>query len=525
MLDWLAHGGLSDRRLAVLRLIVAGAAVSALVVEVALELRGDAPSSRAKKLVGGVLASLAVVVYFQAFDFGYTHLLHRSEHFHYHVGAKYLDELGYERLYVCSTVAEVELRGEAAVRGRTLRDLSRNELVPATTALERSDECHARFSSTRWASFRRDVGVFRDLAGDDYWQTIQNDHGFNGTPAWAVVGRSLASLAPASPGFLRGLAGIDLVLMSATMGMLAWAFGWRVMCLAAVFWGTQAASTLYWTGGAFLRQDGIACLVGAACFLRKGRPGVAGGLLAYATLTRLYPVFVVATLAVTALGAWYRRGELPREWKRLAMGALVVACVLGPASLTTGTATWREFATHLRMHDATPTSNRMGLRAVLGHHAEGRIDRVHRPRAVDPFARWKELRRARLADLRLVHVGGLVAGAGLIAWAAHRLQRPWLSLGVGLLALTVHAGLTCYYHSFLVLAAPLSRARRHVELALLAVAVVGNAITLRFVAWDDRYALLSLLHIAFAVFVAMLLARTPASFGLLSFTARPASPE
>ena len=36
-----------------------------------------------------------------------------------------------------------------------------------------------------------------------------------------------------------------------------WAFGWRVMAVATVFWGCNAPANFYWTGGAFLRQDWI----------------------------------------------------------------------------------------------------------------------------------------------------------------------------------------------------------------------------------------------------------------------------
>ena len=162
------------------------------------------------------------------------------------------------------------------------------------------------------------------------------------------------------------------------------------------------------------------------------------------------------------------------------------------------------------MHDRTPTTNRMGWKAVVGHQAAGRAALVEEPRAVDPFARWKALRLERLERLQPVVVGGLLAAAIVLGRACWRLRTPWLTLGVGVLSLTVHVGLTCYYHTFLVLTAPLSRARRPIELGLVATAVLGNLAALRFAAFDDRYAALSLLHIVFAAFVALLFARTPA---------------
>lgn len=513
--------GPSDQRFAFLRLLVAAAAGLALVAEIALELRGTPARLTARKSVAGVLSVLAVITYFQCFDYGYRYLVHRSEQFHYQVGAKYFPELGYERLYVCTAVAEAELGHASQVRSRTLRDLHRNVLVPASSALGEAAACHAAFTQERWAAFRADVRGFRDLSDEDYWRTIQNDHGFNGTPVWALVGGTIARAGTATLPFLRLLASIDVALMSVTAGLVAWAFGWRVACLAIVFWGTQAASTLYWTGGSFLRLDALFCLVGAACFLRKGRPLVAGAMLGYACLARLYPMFLVAVLAVAAVGAWRRAGALPATWRRVFVGALAVGLVLVPASVAYGgVGAYREFAAHIRMHDATPTTNRMGWHAVVGHHAEGRSVRVEEAHAVEPYARWKELRRARLAKLRPVYVAGMVLAAGVLAWVAYRLRTAWLSLGVGVLSLTVHVGLTCYYHAFLILLAPLSRARRHVELALIATAVVGNAVVLRFPAFDDRYAVLSLLHVVLALFVALLFARSP-----LELPGSPATPD
>ena len=510
LLTDLLGGGASELRLASLRLLVAGAAAAALIAEIVLELRGDPPRLGLQKRTSMVLALLGVIVYFQAFQFGYPYLLHRSEQFHYYMGAKYLPELGYERLYACTAVAEAEAGAGAEVRGRTLRDLHTNKLVSGATALDSPERCHEAFSPERWAQFSQDARAFRWVAGADYWRTIQNDHGYNGTPVWALLGGLLASLVPPSLAGLRLLAAIDEGLLAAAAGLIAWAFGWRVMCVALVFWGTQAASTLFWTGGSLLRQDGIFCLIAAACCFRRQRPFLAGLALGYAALARLYPIFLLATLAVTALGAWRRRGALPEAWRRTAAGIGLVFALLLPASvIAKGPGSWLAFVDHIRMHDGTPTTNRMGWKAVVGHHAAGRAILVEEPRALEPYARWKSLRAARLEHLRPVVWAGMAAAAALIAWSAWSLRSAWLSLGVGLLSLTVHVGLTCYYHAFLVLSAPLSRARRPIELALITVSVLGNLLILRFPAGDDRYAVLSLLHIAFALFVTLLFSRRP----------------
>ena len=98
---------------------------------------------------------------------------------------------------------------------------------------------------------------------------MQKDHGFNPPPVWTILGRGFAELHGATTGYLQLLAGLDLVYLAGMLGALAWVFGWRVFAVGAIFWGCQSSAPFYWTGGAFLRQDGLFFLVLAACLLRK----------------------------------------------------------------------------------------------------------------------------------------------------------------------------------------------------------------------------------------------------------------
>ena len=44
-----------------------------------------------------------------------------------------------------------------------------------------------------------------------------------------------------------------------------------------------------WVGGAFLRQDWLAAVGVAVCLLKRKHFGLAGGLIAYATMVRVFP--------------------------------------------------------------------------------------------------------------------------------------------------------------------------------------------------------------------------------------------
>jgi hypothetical protein len=152
------------------------------------------------------------------------------------------------------------------VRARKLRDLRADDLVSASDALARPEACKGAFAPARWDAFKHDVAFFRQVAGGgQWWRDMQNDHGYNPTPVWGVMGWAFSSLHPAAGWYMKALASLDLALLAATFGGVAWAFGWRVTCLAATYWGTQVAASGMWTNGAFLRQDWFAYTILSAC--------------------------------------------------------------------------------------------------------------------------------------------------------------------------------------------------------------------------------------------------------------------
>src|SRR5262249_26703422 len=163
------------------------------------------------------------------------------------LGAKYFPELGYERIYTCTAVADAERFGRAAMRGRTLRDLESDAVVPAAAAVAEPLVCKRHFSPSRWRSFAADVDFFRGTIEPASWAEMQTDHGFNPPPAWIVAGGALAALAPASARMETLLALIDPLLLGAMFGLIAWAFDARVLWIAIVVWGCSMPAGGGWT--------------------------------------------------------------------------------------------------------------------------------------------------------------------------------------------------------------------------------------------------------------------------------------
>lgn len=460
-------------------------------------------------VVAGALAVAAVVTYFHFFSLPGRGFYHRWEMFHYFIGARYQRELGYDRLYECTAVADAETGNRAAVMRRRMRDLHDDELVLARTALAHPEACKRHFSPARWAAFKRDIVFFRERAGGGaWWDAMQTDHGYNATPVWTLTGTALASLAPASDHFMESLALVDPVLMMAAVLALWWAFGWRVAALAVVFWGTQAASPFAWTGGAFLRQDWLVLAVLSAALMRKRRFFWAGFALSWSALLRVFPVLLWGGPLVVIAAYAIRRRKLLEEHKRLLYGGACAVAILVPlAGAVTGPASYRAFAEHIEMHASRPSANRMGLRTLFSVVPDARLALTLDRRAVDPIERWTEAREKRWAELRPIFALCALLLVAFFVRALWRVRTLWIALGLSLFLVVVLTEPACYYYSLWLLVAPLAVARRSLEMALLGLAAIGQLLVMQEHWVDDRFVALAALYVVFGLVLVCLFSR------------------
>jgi len=116
----------------VLRQLLCVIAAMALIYEVRARRLGAPISERTRSRVAWTLTVLSLGVYFEFFNprVHQPNYYHRHEVYHYYLGSKYFDELGYKRLYECSLVAESETGKRSLQPAREARDLSTNTLKP-----------------------------------------------------------------------------------------------------------------------------------------------------------------------------------------------------------------------------------------------------------------------------------------------------------------------------------------------------------------------------------------------------------
>ncbi|MBL8741613.1 MAG: hypothetical protein JNK04_10980, partial [Myxococcales bacterium] len=376
-------------------------------------------------------------------------------------------------------------------------------------------QCVDRFSPARWEQYKKDVTFFSTSCYlDKYWTDMQQDHGYNPPPVWTVAGYWLGNYKDASVGYLQALAMIDVAYILAAFGALYWAFGWRVFAVAGIFFGTQSSAPFYWTGGALLRQDWLFFYVMAACLVRKKYPALAGASLVYAGLLRVFPGLAVLGWLVVA--GWYvvKHKRMKREHLRmLAGGTLAAALLIGTSLAVVGKDSYQKFFHHtLKVHDQTPLTNHMGLRVLIGHDlgmdkSSGRMRYAKEPARLDPFATWKNMRVQRYIDYKPVAYTLMASTFLAFALVLRRVKSMWVAQTLGGIWIILLSQLTCYYYSFMLLSATVTRLRRDLEVYIFAFCAISQ-VGWRFLGYnDDKYDYLTLASLILLFF--LLLAFAP----------------
>lgn len=434
--------------------------------------------------------------------------VHGGDVFHYYFGAKYFRELGYTRLYRCMAVADSEDGFGEQARMRQTRDLETDRIVSSGAILARPLDCTERFSTERWAMFKRDIGWFRERMDPALWGRIPLQYGYNATPVWGAVGTVLTNTSPASWTQIVLLVGLDPLLLAGMWAAVSWAFGWRAMCVALVYWGTNFPARFAWAGGSFLREDWLALSIVGLCLLRRGYPGAAGASLAWAACLRIFPTWLLGGVVLKAVTRTLtgRPMRLSRGFRRLAFGSALALAILVPlgSAVAGGWQAWVGFKDNIIKHASTPVANRMGLATLAAYDHEHRAGRLKN----FPGLSWEDTRRHAFARRRALFVAAVCAFTVLLGWSV-RDQQDWVAaiLGVGLIAVAGEA--TCYYYSIMLAYGLVGDRREGIGAALCALSAVGGVMGMLVTQDDELYSLLSVITLAFILGATVALGRHP----------------
>jgi len=434
---------------------------------------------------------------------------HPVDIYHYYVGSKYFDELGYTRLYACTTVADAESGLRELAAQRSIRNLETYERESALGILNEPSRCTRHFSPERWQTFKHDVGWFRERMPEGLWQGVLSDHGYNPSPVWGAVALLFIRAGPVSEATLAPLVLLDPLLLI-VMWAFAWrAFGWRATCVALVFWGTNLPGDYLWTGGAFLRHSWLAAMVIGICCLRRQRMASGGFCLTIAALLRVFPVVAIFGVALGAVIAMWRARSfrLAPAHRRFVLGCAAAAALLIPLSLATagGARAWIDFAQNIRFHSNAPFPTNVGLKMLLSYDRDTRLAQVERT-AARPDIAWSEARRTTLAGRKLLFGALLLAYLALLARAVDG-KDAWVAAVLGTGAVVVAASMSNYYYGVLLGFGFLWTRRESVGVALCALAAVTWWIDWNWPAYDEVYTWVSLATFLFVLAATGLMTR------------------
>ncbi len=508
---------LTPQRVAALKCAIA--ACTAVLLLWGIALRRGSRADAFIRLRNVLLLTLGVLGALGSFNFlqfrygpGYGHPM---DIYHYYVGAKYFNELGYTRLYECTTIADAESGFRDLAARRIIRNLETYEIESAVYALRDPTRCTGHFSPELWEAFKHDVGWFRERVPEEVWRRALVDHGYNASPAWGALGKVLIGAEPATHLNILPLVLIDPVLLIVMWAFVWRAFGWRATCIALVFWGTNYPGDFLWTGGAFLRNGWLAAITVGVCCLRMKWMATGGFFLTVAALLRVFPVltiFAVAMNAGIAMGR-ARRFQLSPAHRKFALGCAVAAGILIPLSFATtgGPRAWIDFTENIRFHSSTPIVNNVGLKTLLSYEHATRIVQVQKVSSNLDHA-WKEARNETLERRRFLFAGAIIGYLALLAYAVDR-KEDWVAAVLGSGAVVMVATMSNYYYGVLLGFSFLWGERESIGAALCGLSALTWWITWTWQYYDETYTWVSLATVAFVLAVT----------GLMAWHGRPVS--
>lgn len=317
-----------------------------------------------------VLACFAVPAYF---DFGHfpKHGRFMNPHgwFHYYLGAKYSEEVGYYNLYPAVVVASAEIHGKPV--HERVRDMHTYNNTTARALLREKETYRALFTDARWDEFKRDVGYFESITLPRRWPGVVHDKGYNATPTWNMFGALLTNLTDTARDWqMRLLLYLDPLLLGAMLALVHRSFGWRVMMFVLIYFGTHFAFFMYGVNeirGAFLRWDWLAFIGISVCLLKEGWYKTAGVLLAWAGMARIFPLIFLFGPGAAFLWDLYRTRRVDRRYVEFfaALGVASLAIVVASVAWDGGLQHWKDFFAKIALHDAGLSSQRTGFKYVF----------------------------------------------------------------------------------------------------------------------------------------------------------------
>jgi len=400
--------------------------------------------------------------------------IHQHDTWHYQMGSKYAEELGYDGIYESTVAVLSDLSETGDIPQETVpkefRDLTLKS-GKITVTPEVVEAGKARFSPERWQEFRADIIGWHHTLNFQAWNKTVNDAGYNPSPWWSVVGKTANLFFPNSHSLLwAGM--MDMLILAGCIILVARTFGSIAAAYATLLIGFFPAGEASWfnyTGMSFLRLSWMAWFTAAVCAFHTKRFLWAGAFVATATMERVFPGAWAFAGGATLLTQWIQNTKhvlagkqetlSKRELKKARQagessdnktilfvkamlenkegGKPLRLFVIGGILATLATATisciivgpslWADFIQFIPKHGKLLWANHFGwIQAITIHPG---MKNVETPKILQE---WSDALMQRDHWLRFILLKSVLMG-GIIVWA---LKNPstktmgWLGLGI-----------------------------------------------------------------------------------------------
>ena len=225
--------------------------------------------------------------------------IHTWNVFHYVMGTKYFNEVGFTDLYKASLLADKEGRNYFNKVHKT-RSMNDYKEIPVTQAIEeaKAEGVKENFTPERWREFKKDLAAVQRHLKKSRWDGPLADLGFHPSPAWLIIHQPLLNQVPYyKKNNLITLCALQLPFFILVFIMMAWAFGMRtaVVCTLwfCLFFGNKSRIV-----GGYFSYDWFFLLIAATALFKKGWPVLSIPFLAFTAMMRGFPGLLATHQAV-----------------------------------------------------------------------------------------------------------------------------------------------------------------------------------------------------------------------------------
>lgn len=373
--------------------------------------------------------------------------------FHYYLGSKYYDELGYTDLYPCA-VQRID---------RAFNDFARDlETYEWRMTADLANCPRENFTIERWDNFGADLStvIYSDPT---IGNNILLDKGLNTTPFWLAISKPLANMAPINSDLFWLVITLDLFAIIGAVVAIYKLADLQSAALAiafiAGFWPTFGKLAGNWLQYIWL----LPLVVG--CLLFKKKPVLSGLSIGLAAGLRLFPVFFI----LPAIGG--------KRWQKITLaaflGAVFLVFLIGSWS-GRGPGAWLSFGEKIRLQAGAIINEPLNIglentiSTVLSYDTANRHYHMMKTADVGPLQYPTIAIFDHNFSLAFVVSAPIIA---VIAWYVLR-SRGWPVPTFGRSILLIFAVLTLSRYYWLMLVVLLMRPGHHRE-GLMILAAVG----------------------------------------------------